>query len=65
MQVNHIRMREIRESKSMRCEEVAVAADLSVRRIRQIENGELINLNLNIAKAIARKLRVKLEDIAK
>lgn len=65
MQVDHVKIQQIRESKSMRCEELAVAADLSARRIQQIEKGELISLNLNIAKAIARKLGVKLEDIAK
>lgn len=65
MQVNHLRIRELREAKGVRRAELAVAADLSERRIHQIEQGELISLNLNIAKAIARRLGCKLEDIAK
>jgi transcriptional regulator with XRE-family HTH domain len=44
--------------------ELAVAADLSERRIQQLEQGETVNVNLNVAKAIAKCLGVKLESIA-
>jgi transcriptional regulator with XRE-family HTH domain len=43
--------------------EIAVAADLSERRIQQIEQGKNSNVNLNVAKAIAKRLGVKLEDL--
>jgi DNA-binding XRE family transcriptional regulator len=65
MQVNHIKIKEIREFKCLRYSDLAIAADLSERRIQQIEQGKLISLNLNIARAIAKRLGVKLEEIAK
>jgi len=65
MQVDHLKIKAFRESKGLEHTDLAKAADLGKRRIQQIEQGKLISLNLNIAKAIARRLGVRLEDIAK
>lgn len=65
MIVDGAKIKRFRESKKLDTQELADAADFrSRRRITQIEAGEHTNINLNIAKAIARKLGVKLEDIA-
>lgn len=47
------------------CIDLAKAADLGERRIQQIEKGELVNLNINIARAICKELGCKLIDIRK
>lgn len=62
MKVNGHKIKELRGSK--RVEELATAADFSSRRIEQIEKETSVRCNLNVAKAMAKFLKVKLDDIA-
>lgn len=64
MRIDGTRLKKLREGADLRLADIAVAADLSERRIGQIEAGKLSNVNLNIAKAIAKRLGAKLEDLA-
>jgi transcriptional regulator with XRE-family HTH domain len=64
MKMNGEKMRQIREKKGLRHVDVAAAADLSERRIQQIEAGKISNINLNVAKGIAACLGVSLEKLA-
>jgi len=65
MNVDGAKIKKYREAKGLDTQELADAADFrSRRRITQIEAGDHANVNLHVAKAIARKLGVKLEDIA-
>lgn len=65
MRVNGTKVKQIRENKDFSRIDLAKAADLGERRIQQVEAAQSVNLNLNVAKAIARFLGVKLEDIAR
>ena len=64
MKVNGEMIKAKRVGVEMAVRSLAHAADLSERRIQQIEEGDIVNLNRNIAKAIASFLGVKLEVIA-
>lgn len=64
MRIDGKRLKQLREGADLRLADIAVAADLSERRIGQIEAGKLSSVNLNIAKAIAKRLGAKLEDLA-
>lgn len=65
MRIDGNKVKLLREKASIGRVDLAAAADLGERRIQQIEALRSVNLNMNIAKAIARKLGVKLEEIAK
>jgi len=54
----------LRIAKGKDLADLARIADLGVRRIRQIEAKEHVNINRNIAKSIAVYLGVKLDAIA-
>ena len=62
MRINGAKVKELRGNRPRT--ELATAADLGERRISDIEAGSTANVNLNIAKAIAKWLGVKLEVIA-
>lgn len=64
MKIDGEKVRTHREARGLSRIDLAQAADYSERRIYQIETGEHVNINLNIAKAIARRLGVKMEEIA-
>lgn len=64
MKIDGTRIKELRIAADLSQVDIAQAADLSERRIQQIEKGERININLNIAKGIAKRLGVKLETIS-
>ena len=64
MKMNGAKLRQYREKKGLRCVDVAAAADLSERRIQQIEEGEIAKINLNVAKAIAACLGIDLGKLA-
>ena len=64
MKVCGKKIKQIREQNGKKVTELAVAADLGERRIQQIEEGEIVNLNLNVVKAIAKFLGTRLEFIS-
>lgn len=64
MRVCGVTIQKKRIEKGKEVREVAHAADLSERRIQQIERGVIVNINRNVAKAMAAFLGVKLDDIA-
>lgn len=57
-----IKAKRVADGKQVR--DLAHAADLSERRVQQIEQGKIVNLNRNIARAIAAFLGVKPDVIA-
>jgi len=65
MKVSGSKIKEIREVRGVSRVDLAKVADLGERRIQQVETEPSSNLNLNIAKAIAKRLGCKLEDIAR
>ena len=58
MKINAAKLKEKREGKGLRLADLAVAADLSERRIMQLEQKGG-NVNLNVGKAIAKALGMK------
>jgi len=65
MKVNGQKIKKLREKLNIARVDLALAADLGERRIQQVEDALSINMNLNIAKAVAQRLGVRLEAIAK
>ena len=65
MKVNGQKIKALRERKNISRTDLATAADLGERRIQQVEDAMSIKMNLNVAKAVALKLGVKLETIAR
>jgi len=64
MKVDGRKIKELREIQELSQEALALAADRSSRWVQEVEKGTLVNINLNIAKALAARLRCKLEIIA-
>jgi DNA-binding XRE family transcriptional regulator len=65
MRVDGIAIKRLREERDLKKYDIAQAADLCERSIEQLEQGVRCNINLNVAKAIAAKLGVKLDLISK
>ncbi len=65
MKVSPAKLTALIESSPFTRAEIAVAAGWgSDQRVRQIEKGKSTDVNLNIVKAIARKLGVKVGELA-
>ena len=65
MKANGMKIKELREMQGVTTLELAGAADRTQRWIQLVEQGKVVNINLNLGKAIARKLGTKLENISK
>ena len=64
MNIDGSKIKALRKARGISRVDLAGAADLGERRICQIEDcGKASNLNMNIAKAIVRKLGVRINDI--
>lgn len=64
MKVCGTKLRNARLAADLRVEDVAAAADLGKRRIYQLEETGG-SMSLNDARAVAKRLGVKLEEIAR
>lgn len=62
MRVNGTKIKKLRGERS--AESLAVSLDIKIRRLYQIESSDRIRMNLNVAKAAAKFLGVKLSEIA-
>jgi transcriptional regulator with XRE-family HTH domain len=65
MKANGTKIKELRETQGVTTLELASAADRTQRWVQLVEQGKMVNVNLNILKAVAKKLGTKLEVIAK
>lgn len=65
MKVNGEVIKDLRESAGLKHSHLAAAADMSDRWVQLVEKGKLVNININIARAICKELGCKLIDIRK
>ena len=65
MRANGAKIAELRKTHGLSTIDLAGAADRTQRWVQLVEKGKVVDINLNIAKALARRLGVKLEEIAK
>lgn len=63
MKINGAKLAEARRNARVTRIELAAVADLTHVRIWQLETEEESNVNENVAKAIAKHLKVKLESL--
>ena len=63
MKIDGYKLKEIRERMNVTRAELALVADLTHVRIWQLETEPESNVNANVGKALARKLKCKTEDI--
>ena len=63
MRIDGYKLKEIRERMNVTRAELALIADLTHARIWQLETEPVSNVNANVGKALARKLKCKTEDI--
>ena len=63
MKISGSKLMKARESIGITRADLAVTADLSQVRIWQMETGHESNVNDNVAKAMARKLKITVTDL--
>lgn len=63
MKISGSKLRAARKAAGFTCDGIAGAADLTPRRIWQIETDEVSNLNRNAVESICKRLGIKSEEL--
>ena len=65
MKVDKDKLKAARERAGVSTTQVATVAGVGTRAVQKWEEGRVVNVNINIVKAVAKFLGVKPEDIAR